>query len=884
MHIQLGVFGMDDSTQRADPRDIEIAVRQYLHRGWNPIPLHHMTRDPARPAAGPVLCSCGNPHRQPDHDRRQGGKHPIFKDWQHTDYRNWLGWRVHCGAGGNVGIATGAASGFWVLDYDPDAPNASDDAHAIVALLVNTNGMRAQVRTGGGGWHWRFALPADFEVTNSSGRLPGGLDVRGTGGQVVAPPSISGKGRYVELTPEGPYAAPGWLLDLIRPTVRDRPEDSTGVPGSSGGAPSAGSSAAVPAVSDVADTPAIGQDRAYRYSVAALRAICEEHAQLDDGRRGEAAWALACRAVELMNLGRLSGLEVFHHVATAIALARANAPGGLTGSEATRLWQRAVVEVGDRTAELVGDDPTVAPPMPPGEAIPFSSAPQVGADMNSTGSTTKYPDPTIPPLQPESGSSISGYVGSPNGSAGPPYGEMKTDSRLPTSFPGSSLMPMTVEPGQAPPVGAATLTSPTNALAPVPDSPWERAVGVEISKMLVREEARRRVEARSLAGQPPIGGEFVTAASLVAIPAPDPLIPGWLDRGTLARLNGRPGTGKSFVAVDVACAIATGTAWAGRPATRGAVIYVTAEDLPGVARRTRAWCQARQLDVSSIDLQVFPRSVQVGGSEWSAFVAACQARAPALIVADTQARVSVGRQENDASDMGEVVAGLELLRESTGACVLLVHHSSKTGADGRGSNAVEGAMASEFTATMAAGVITVKTTKQKYRAGDATVSFDLRSEQLSREVEPGVVEPDGEPVAVPHWRDLAAVPVEDGVSVGERRQRVLWRVMHRGWSVGEGGSRADIKGAWLAEPELAGLSRTGVYEAWARAWNGLIDLGLICKNDRGDRFRLIVVPNQTENGVLTTNRVDDPVQPPTGYSPWLFDDEVRVPEKKRRNA
>ena len=64
---------------------------------------------------------------------------------------------------------------------------------------------------------------------------------------------------------------------------------------------------------------------------------------------------------------------------------------------------------------------------------------------------------------------------------------------------------------------------------------------------------------------------------------------------------------------------------------------------------------------------------------------------PALIVFDTLARCMVGGDENSARDMGLVVANADRVREATGATVLLVHHTGKSGDSERGSSALRGA-------------------------------------------------------------------------------------------------------------------------------------------------------------------------------------------------
>jgi putative DNA primase/helicase len=135
------------------------------------------------------------------------GKHPRGKDWQEggqdpADFRR----------GANIGTLTGEPAGFWVLDID-------QAGMAAMRELTDANGPLPRTRvhqTGGGTYHYFFKMP-DFDVTNRRGSLPAGVDARGTGGQVVLPPSVSGKGEYRALHVNPIVDAPGWLLDKVRP-------------------------------------------------------------------------------------------------------------------------------------------------------------------------------------------------------------------------------------------------------------------------------------------------------------------------------------------------------------------------------------------------------------------------------------------------------------------------------------------------------------------------------------------------------------------------------------------------------------------------------------------------------------------------------------------
>ena len=73
------------------------------------------------------------------------------------------------------------------------------------------------------GRHLYFQLPADVPIPNSAGKIAAGIDVRGTGGYVLAPPSMHPSGRPYCWSVDSHNAlapAPDWLLVMISATDR----------------------------------------------------------------------------------------------------------------------------------------------------------------------------------------------------------------------------------------------------------------------------------------------------------------------------------------------------------------------------------------------------------------------------------------------------------------------------------------------------------------------------------------------------------------------------------------------------------------------------------------------------------------------------------------
>lgn len=147
-------------------------------------------------------------------------KKPPLVKWREestTDertIRTW--WQVTPMA--NVGIMCGRESGFVVLDVDAD----KGGNESLLALIATNAPLpdTPESLTGSGGRHILFKHPG-IEVGNSANYIGAGLDFRGDGGYIVAPPSIhpdTGRRYEWELSSRPskiPLAdIPDWLLQL----------------------------------------------------------------------------------------------------------------------------------------------------------------------------------------------------------------------------------------------------------------------------------------------------------------------------------------------------------------------------------------------------------------------------------------------------------------------------------------------------------------------------------------------------------------------------------------------------------------------------------------------------------------------------------------------
>lgn len=156
-------------------------------------------------------------------------KHPSVKAWQDAATTDpelirqwWAAWPDH-----GVGIATGEASGVFVLDVDCAEGKVGFESLSALEAQHGPLPPTVEAITGTGGRHLFYRHPPGLELNNSAGRLGTDLDIRANGGQVLAAPTahpVTGVPYAWDLErhpADVPVAdAPPWLLELLRPPAR----------------------------------------------------------------------------------------------------------------------------------------------------------------------------------------------------------------------------------------------------------------------------------------------------------------------------------------------------------------------------------------------------------------------------------------------------------------------------------------------------------------------------------------------------------------------------------------------------------------------------------------------------------------------------------------
>jgi hypothetical protein len=294
------------------------------------------------------------------------------------------------------------------------------------------------------------------------------------------------------------------------------------------------------------------------------------------------------------------------------------------------------------------------------------------------------------------------------------------------------------------------------------------AAGYGIDDLLIERTAMDKLEAL-----------LVDTDGLENIPEPDPIVDGLLYRDSLAWIFGAPASGKSFVALDIAGCVGGGHKWHAFQAHAGTVLYLVAEGVSGVKRRVRAWEDYYGRKMTGV--RFLPVAVQAASADsWGPFVELVAKYRPAMVIVDTQARVTEGMDENSNSEMGQLVGRLDELRRASGACVLTVHHTGRNGEHMRGAIALDGAATTIVKAQKKRGedVVTLECFKQKDAAPFDDIQLVLTPHETS---------------AILKWQGVSSAPTVSS--------EVIHKALVRWWNA--------FGDAWASGPQLKGGSNIG---------------------------------------------------------------------------
>ena len=157
------------------------------------------------------------------------------------------------------------------------------------------------------------------------------------------------------------------------------------------------------------------------------------------------------------------------------------------------------------------------------------------------------------------------------------------------------------------------------------------------------------------------------------------LVKGVMPAGQLYSIYGASGSGKTFVALDLAFSIAMGRSWRGNRVKRGRVVIIAAEGGTGIGKRGEAYARHHGIDLRDADVHVITAAPNfLEEMDVAEVIAEIKALGDVVAVfVDTVAQVSPGANENTSEDMGRVLASMRLIAEAINALVVAVHHAGK---------------------------------------------------------------------------------------------------------------------------------------------------------------------------------------------------------------
>jgi hypothetical protein len=224
------------------------------------------------------------------------------------------------------------------------------------------------------------------------------------------------------------------------------------------------------------------------------------------------------------------------------------------------------------------------------------------------------------------------------------------------------------------------------------------------------------------------------------------LIEDIIPKKAFVALYAPPASYKSFIALDMAEAIATGRDWMGKAVKQsGVVLYIAGEGHGGLGARIKA-CKIKNDSPDGAPLYVIRAQINLRSSQedFDNLISAINdlletvGEKLQMIVLDTLMRMSGGGfNENSSEDMGGFITQAGKLQAFYDCALLVIHHSGKDVTKGlRGHSSLLGAVDTELEinrldsvvntgneAVKGSGTITV--TKQKDGSDDIAIGFDV---------------------------------------------------------------------------------------------------------------------------------------------------------------
>lgn len=201
---------------RVTRQELLTAALEYAERGWPVFPLVPGTKRPATPDHNVNDCDQTNSRCRDGHtgweQRASTNPDRITAAWTRKPW--------------GIAIACGPA-GLIVVDLDRAKPGERQHGTQTLAEIEQRHDRKLPdtwtVKTPSGGWHLYYRQPNSVELRNSNKLLGPGIDTRGHGGYVAAPPTQIGNNKYETIRSVEPLEIPDWFSEPLQRETRAEP-------------------------------------------------------------------------------------------------------------------------------------------------------------------------------------------------------------------------------------------------------------------------------------------------------------------------------------------------------------------------------------------------------------------------------------------------------------------------------------------------------------------------------------------------------------------------------------------------------------------------------------------------------------------------------------
>lgn len=339
---------------------------------------------------------------------------------------------------------------------------------------------------------------------------------------------------------------------------------------------------------------------------------------------------------------------------------------------------------------------------------------------------------------------------------------------------------------------------------------------------------------------------------LEALPPPEFIVDGVLTETGFAILYGPPGSGKSFVALDMALRLAYGMDWHGRATKQTGVVYIAGEGSAGLGKRVKGWRREHALEGVEAPFLLLPQAVQfLDGGDLAKLLRTIDAAIDrcgfkiGLTVIDTVSRAITGADENTQETMSQFVHAGGIVQKHMAGAVLGIHHTGKDESRGmRGSTVLIGAC---DTSMRCAGDV----------KEDGFVTLTMEKQKDSEQIDPVVLEMVtvewvqglGTPIStkVPRLMNAQEIATATPLMTREKMLRVF-KLVEDGWNekapwgvIPQAKRRGRYLPDWMVETfGMNGPDALGYVIDWQK--NNLLRIETVSGANRGSGLKVISWP------------------------------------------